>query len=72
MKITEETTLAQLAIERAKLGVTYVSLAVPRAPHMVAMLSIGTDRYVFGTGATVAEALDAAFTKLRDDLAAQS
>ena len=71
MKITEETTLAQLAIERAKLGLTYVSLTVPRVANapIAVMVSVGSEHDVVGTGMTVAEALDTAFMKARDAIA---
>ena len=73
MKISESTTMAELAAEKARLGCAHLTLSVDRYGEgrhaSVQHPRFGT---YFGDGATDAEAVDNAFQWLRQEIAKAS
>jgi len=69
MAITCNTTLAELAAERDKLGITFLSIGRPRGSRANVACAIVDDAPLFfGHGSTVAEAIDEAFRLRREYL----
>lgn len=69
MKITDQTTLAELEIERAKLGVSATIIELDRDGQGTIAHVYGQVRAVLGRGPTIATAIDDAFTQLRMHIA---
>lgn len=75
MKITEQTTLAELEIERARLGIEWVSVVRTRMPswcHTVRLTAILPGRItIAGSGNTFAEAFADLFAAAERIIAAE-
>lgn len=68
MKVTAQTTLAELALERAQLGITSLTVRLTQSLEARALL-VSDDGMIQATRPTEFEALDAVFAKRREQLA---
>jgi hypothetical protein len=69
MKITESTTLSEIAFERARLGISRLSLSSTARGTVLAAATDAHRRKFFGNGATVAQAIDDLFGKVARSIA---
>ncbi len=70
-KITDETTFGQFSIEKSLLGIETVTMMVdPDTGGRIATVSHSSFGVRMGSGVTEAEALDAAFERIRKAMAA--
>ncbi|MGH7684573.1 MAG: hypothetical protein ACREMT_09530 [Vulcanimicrobiaceae bacterium] len=64
MTVTEQTTLAELQLEAGKRGVLYISAkSFPALERVRVVVELADLTYIAGEGATLAEAIDAAFKR---------
>lgn len=69
-KITEDTTMAQLSIEKATLGISHITMMTDESGHgRVATVSHPGVGSRLGHGDTEAEAIENAFQRVRDAVA---
>lgn len=71
MRITEQTTLAELSIERALLGIERLAFEPVRHGKSRIAIAFADGQVLFGHGPTEAEAINEVFARRREQLVDQ-